>query len=308
MKSFVLGIDIGGTRVKYGLINPSGTVVARKYLDTKTYSFSKTSLIEAVFNAAVSLLKKERLTLKHLTGVGVGVPGLVDPQKGLVQSLTNIPGWKNIPLKQILQNKFRVPVLIENDVNLITLAEWKFGAGKGVKNLVCFTLGTGVGGGLIIDNRLYRGEGFAAGEIGHMPINRKGPACNCGGWACFERYVGNRYLTERATRSFGRKIDSPRDVGDMAHAGKKEALRFWEEVGTQIGDALTGVVNLLNPRMIIIGGGVANNYTFFAPAVKQRIKERAMKIPASQVRVVRASLGDNAGIIGARVLVQESQS
>ncbi|HOY09256.1 MAG TPA: ROK family protein, partial [Candidatus Omnitrophota bacterium] len=234
-------------------------------------------------------------TLRH--------PGLIDTEKGIVRILPNIPGWRNVPLQRMMEDRLGLPTRIENDVNLITLGEWKYGAGIGCRNLVCMTLGTGVGSGLILDNRLYRGEGFAAGEIGHMPLKRHGLKCNCGGSACFERYVGNTVLVKKARRLFRDKTITLEQVSLLAAREDPRAVAFWHETAVTVGDALTGVVNLLNPRLIIIGGGVANAHRFLFKTITDTIRARAMTVQGAMFVIKRANLGDDAGLIGARVLV-----
>ncbi len=305
MKSFNIGVDVGGTNIKFGLVNSSGKIVARQHLSTKEYVQSKKLLIDAIVSKIETLLNENKVNLSSVGGIGFGLPGLINPEKGIVNFLPNIPGWKNVPLAKIIQDKIQLPVFLDNDVNLIALAEWRFGAGKGFKNLICFTLGTGVGGGLIFNDHLYRGEGFVAGEIGHMPLNEKGPECNCGGFGCFERYVGNKQLISRASHIFHDSSITLPDVFKMANTGNRRAVQFWEDVGLQIGNALVGVVNLLNPRLIVIGGGVANNLSLMKPTIEKVIKQRAMSVQSKMVKIVRAKLGDDAGIIGAHVLVQE---
>ena len=219
--------------------------------------------------------------------------------------MPNIPGWKNVPLTRLMRDALHIPVFIDNDVNLITLGEWKLGAGQGCSNLVCITLGTGVGGGLILNNALYRGADFVAGEIGHMPLNEKGPECACGGWGCFERYVGNRHLTPKAAKIFKNKKIELKDIAGLIRQGDVRGEQFWDDVGVRVGNGLVGVVNLLNPHLIVIGGGVSNNFRFFGKTVSRIIKQRAMKVQAAKVKVVRARLGDDAGLIGAHVLIKE---
>jgi len=306
MSQITVGIDIGGTNIKVGLVNAAGRIVARSVLKTESCAQNKNKLIKAVINVIGDLLEEKKLKKKDVLGVGFGFPGLVNPEKGVVTFLPNIPGWKNVSLKNIIQKETGFSTFIDNDVHLVTLAEWKFGAGKGKKNLLCMTLGTGVGSGLILNGALYRGEGFVAGELGHMPLNEKGPSCNCGGEGCFERYVGNRYLMARAGKIFKNKNIQLPDVFALAEHGNVRAIQFWEEVATHIGNALVGVINLLNPNLIIIGGGVANNYKYLGPTINKIIKKRSMKVQANMVKIVRAKLGDDAGIIGAQVLVKES--
>lgn len=306
MKRYTIGVDVGGTNIKIGLVNPSGTIVDRTFLDTKRFFRARGKLIDAVVREINGLLKSRKLIWRDILGAGFGLPGLIDSKRGVVHDLPNVPGWRNVSLKTIIQKKLRMPVFIDNDVNLITLGEWRRGAGKGCNNLMCITLGTGVGAGLVLNGALYRGEGFAAGELGHMPLNEHGPHCPCGGRGCFERYVGNGYLIEKAAKIFKNKNIQLPDVLYLAEQGNARAVQFWNEAATHIGNALVGVVNLLNPRLIIIGGGVSRNYKFLGPVIKTVIRQRAMKVQAGMVKAVRAQLGDDAGILGAQVMVKES--
>ena len=225
----------------------------------------------------------------------------------MVRYLPNIPGWRDVPLKKILEKKLKIAVRLDNDVNMITLGEWRFGAGKGSRNLVCLTLGTGVGGGLIINNSLYRGEGFAAGELGHMPVNEQGPVCGCGGWGCLESYVGNARLMARAAKLMKKSPMALEEMFRLANQGNRRAVEFWHETAEHIGNGLVGLVNLLNPRKIIIGGGVSNNHKFLFPMIRSIIQRRAMDTQARMVKIVRAQLGSDAGLLGAWVLFHEDK-
>ncbi|MFA5059119.1 MAG: ROK family protein [Candidatus Omnitrophota bacterium] len=308
MSRFVLGIDVGGTNIKCGLVDPSGKISLRTAFPTKSFAQSKSALIKALVSCAQKTITQNDIGKKDILGIGIGFPGLVDFPKGMVHCLVNIPGWKNVFVKKIIQQEIGIPTFVDNDVNLMALGEWKFGAGRGVKNVVCITLGTGVGGGLIINNALYRGEGFSAGEIGHTPINENGPRCNCGGTGCLERYVGNKYLLEKSKKIFRGKTISFPEITRLAAKGNRKAIAFWEEVGFHLGIGLTGVVNILNPDRIVIGGGVSNNHRYLFPAIKKTILQRAMKIPARMAKIVKAQLGEDAGIIGAQVLVNHAVS
>lgn len=304
MKNLVLGIDVGGTNIKFGIVDTKGRVLARTALATKSYDRDKNGLIAAMLAKTQELAARARISLQHLAGIGIGLPGLIDPMKGVVIFLPNVTGWKNVALKRIFEKKFGVPTFLENDVNMITLGEWQFGAGRGYQNLVCITLGTGVGGGLILNGQLYRGQGFVAGEIGHMPLNEHGPACSCGGRGCFERYVGNATLEANIRKILKKDLRIP-DVYQLALKKDPRALRFFEEAAAHIGQGLIGVVNLLNPPLVVIGGGVSNNARFLFPTVKKILKTRCMKVQAKMVRVVRARFSDQAGILGAAVLVRQ---
>ncbi len=316
MKRYAIGIDLGGTYTKLALVDKNGKVRCRTKLPTTDYK-SKEALLTAIVAETGAILKKARLSFRDLLGVGIGVPGLVDFERGLVYYLTNVPGWKNVALKKILERKLKVPVLVDNDVNLMALGESRFGAGQGAKDLVCITLGTGVGGGIIIDGRLYRGASSAAGEVGHMPLKEGGLKCNCGSFGCLERYVGNRYIVDEIKS----KIKSGRPTkirelvkGDLSlitpeiisRAAKKNdalAIDCWRTTGRRIGVTLSGVVNLLNPEKIIIGGGLANAGEVLFKAIRDTVSERALPVSRSAVKIVKAKLGNDAGIIGAAALL-----
>ncbi len=308
MKSFIIGIDVGGTNIKIGLMNRSGKIFDRSHLVTRRFIRNKAQLIEALAVSVDGLIKKNHLTKNDIKGIGIGLPGLVNAKLGVVSALVNIPHWKNVPLKKLLEGRLRVRVFIDNDVNLMALGEWKMGAGQGAVNLVCITLGTGVGGGLIVNGALYRGSSFSAGEIGHIPLNEKGPRCNCGGFGCLERYIGNKFLLRKAKKIFKRKDVTLEMVKKMADHGHKTALQFWKDVGVKLGNGLASVVNVLNPDSIVIGGGVSDAFCHFSKPLQETLEKRAMKIPASVVKIKKAKLGFDAGILGAGILVKEALS
>jgi len=303
MDSFVIGLDVGGTNIKLGIVSSTGRVIAKNVLPTKSFVRDKRKLIEVMISSCRDIIQRHNLSSKNILGIGIGLPGLVDFKRGMVRTLINIYGWKDVPLKKILEKVLQKPVFVDNDVNLMALGEWKFGAGRGYENIFCVTLGTGVGGAFILNNELYRGEGFTAGEFGHVPLNEHGSRCGCGGYGCLEQYLGNRYLTKRAREIFRIKDITLQKVGDLAGRGDRKALDFWQDAAIHLGNGLVNVVNLFNPRRIVIGGGVANNFRFFSKTLKGIVKKRAMKIPAAMAEILPARLGEDAGIIGAQVLV-----
>lgn len=303
MAKYIIGIDVGGTNVKLGLIDPKGEVVSRLSFSTRNFSSTPERLTDAICESVGALLRKERVVKASVAGVGVGLPGLIDVKGGIVRTLPNISGWKDVPLKKLMEKKLGLRVQLENDVNMITLGEWKYGAGKGLSDVIFMTLGTGVGAGLILNGDIYRGPAFAAGEIGHAPLNEKGPECGCGGWGCFERYVGNKELQHMAIKIFKQRDITLEDVYQKAVEGKKKALGFWDMVGERVGNGLVGPVNILNPQAVVIGGGVSRSFAFFEPAVARTLRRRAMRTQAETVRIIKALLDDDAGIIGAKVLI-----
>jgi len=302
-KNFILAIDLGGTNLKIALFNLQFRLKARKVFSTQCFA-KKAILIQAILDSVENILKENALDLNAVLGLGLGLPGPIDIRRGIVHFFPNIPGWKRVGLKKILERRIGLPVFIDNDANLMCLAEHKLGSARGFMNAVCLTLGTGVGGGIIIEGRLYRGVDNAAGEIGHMPINEHGSNCNCGGIACLETYIGNKRILSYAKRIFKRKI-SLEELSLLAKMGNKGAKDIWSEVASRLGIALCGVVNLLNPDVIVLGGGIANAGRVLFQGVRQTISSRAMSIQAKHVKILKARLGNDAGLIGAAIMVKE---
>ncbi len=302
-RKYIVGVDLGGTNIKIGLIR-NNKILAKSVSPTPKFS-SPARLIGVIISGIRQIFPAGAgYSLNGILGVGLGVPGPVDFVRGVVYYLPNINGWHNVRLAEIIRKELKRPVFVDNDANLMCLAESRLGAAWGKKNVVAITLGTGVGGGLLINGELYRGSGFLAGEIGHIPINEDGPRCNCGSSACLERYIGNRYILRDAKKVFKRNV-SLESLSEMARRGNPRAVRIWEDMSRHLGIALAGVVNLLNPEVIVIGGGVSAAGKAIFDSVRKIIRERAMPVQARSVRVLRAQLANDAGILGAGLLVRE---
>lgn len=299
---FIIGIDIGGTNLKIGLLDLRCKILRKEVLSTKGF-LEKEDLILALERGTRGIIRAAGLKKQDILVLGVGLPGPVDAAGGLVHFLPNVPGWRNVKLKKILEKRLGLPVYLDNDVKMMTLAEKKLGAAAGFGNVLCITLGTGVGGGLILDEKLYRGRDNAAGEIGHLPINEKGPRCNCGGIACLEAYIGNNNIARLSAKAFGYPV-SPQELSALARKGNKTAQGIWSQVGRWLGLALAGAANLLNLDAVVIGGGVSGAGKILFDAVRQTIKERAMSVQSGRLKVLRAKLGPDAGIIGAAIMAQ----
>lgn len=298
----IFGIDLGATNIKFSLIH-KGKIISKKSLPTRSFP-SREDLISALSRIIKEILSENGVLKKNVLGIGIGLPGPIDHFKGIVHYFPNIPGWRNVRLREIMQRKTGLPVFIDNDANLMTLAEARIGSAKGKTNVVGVTLGTGVGGGIIVNGKLYRGSSFAAGEIGHIPLNESGPHCPCGGTACLERYVGNNRILDQAKKSFGETI-SLEELSRLAKSGNKRARKIWENTAQLLGITLSGVVNFFNPDTIVIGGGVANAGTLIFDTIRKVILTRSMPTSAKTVKVVKAKLGNDAGMIGAGLLVKE---
>lgn len=300
---YLVAIDLGGTNLKIALLDAGYRIISRRAMDTKRF-VKRHELISAIVSSVNMIIEDNRLSKKSILGIGLGLPGPIDAERGLVHFFPNIPGWKEVRLQAILKSSLRLPVFIDNDANLAALAEYKLGAARGAMNAVCVTLGTGVGGGLIFGGKLYRGSTFAAGELGHMPINENGPRCNCGGIACIEAYIGNLRIMRQARGLFKRGI-TLEELSLLAKKKNKKALKVWGVAGKRLGVALSGAVNLLNPDVIVIGGGVADAGRALFDRVAETVRTQAMSVQAKHVRIVKAKLGKDAGLFGAAILAKE---
>ena len=239
-----------------------------------------------------------------------------DCEAGIVRELPNIPGWKNVPVSKIMEKEFNIPTKIDNDVRCAALGELKFGAGKGCQNLICITVGTGIGSGLIINGKLVRGAANAAGEIGHIKLQMNdGPICGCGDCGCLEAFASGPSIVAMAQeyilggkstkyRELANPEITPYIVAEAAKQGDKVAIKIFEKMGEYIGIGLASVVNLLNPEKIVIGGGVADAGNILFTPLINTLKKRAMPIQAQAVSVVPAQMGNTAGVIGASLLIE----
>lgn len=312
---WAIGVDFGGTNIRVGLVSASGRVPAVERFPA-TGLAGPSSFVKALARAIDVLTQSAGVRPRDLRGVCVGVPGPVDAERGIVRLLVNVPGWREVPLRRLLERALRCRCEVDNDVNVVALGEWRFGAGRLARQLVCLTLGTGVGGGLVLDGALYRGSDGSAGEIGHIAVNPLGPRCGCGSRGCLEAYVGTAAILRMGRRALRRGAEPLGSLVQRAHGrltpalisaasrrGDADARRIWADIGRWLGIGLASIVNLLNPDRIVIGGGVAGAWPSFSPTLMRTLRARALTVSAQAVQVVSARLGDRAGIMGAAVLL-----
>jgi glucokinase len=305
-----LGIDFGGTSIKSGLVRDGAIISHGTPIDTQAAGGR-----DAIIDALVALIENFRQQDSSLAAVGIGLPGLVDSVGGVVHELTNVPGFDEVPLRAILHERTGLPVTIENDAKSMAFAEWKYGAAQKHRFVICMTLGTGVGGALVLDGQVYRGAQLGAGEIGHMSIDYKGKPGPYGNFGCLEEYIGNAQIAARAVKRYrlsGQERTpeqcTPHDLQKAAVAGDEVALQLWEDLGTELGAALASVVWLINPDIIVIGGGVAKAGDLLFGAVIRTIRSRTNAVISKDLHVVPAALGNDAGIIGSAVLALEANA
>jgi len=310
-----VGLDLGGTFIKVGLVSENGEILKKEQFPTKAEEEKKEVILQQM-EKAVDFAIDEYSGKKEIAGIGIGTPGLVD-NNGIVFEAPNLPGWTNLPLKKIFEEKYHLPIAVENDVNSITWGEYSFGAGKGCRTMICITLGTGLGGGIVINGQLLRGATFSAVEIGHITIDYKGPECKCGSIGCIERFVGRDYIVERAIKAIkkeektliydlaGGEIEkiTPKIISEAYKKGDKLAEEIWIDVGVCLGAMFASLVNLINPDRIVIGGGISQVGEVLFDTVKKTIRERTMKKLSENVEVFPAGLGVDAGIISGAALI-----
>ena len=318
-KPFLIGVDLGGTNLKTGLVNMDGNILKKVVTDT---GGGKDVVLEQIVNSIKNIISNSGKDKSEITGIGIGTPGLVDSEKGIIRGLTNIEGFENVHMKEYVESALNIPTFIDNDVNVMAYGELKCGAGKDAMNIVCLTLGTGVGGGIIIDGKIYRGSSLSAGEIGHIPVNVDGPKCICGGRGCLESYIGRDRIIKRTIEKLTQRKESiipklaagdlkkitPKIIYEAAVAGDMLAIEIWRETAQYLATALAGIINVLNPELIVIGGGIANTGKYLFDPLRDMIKKRIFPFLAEKTRIVCAQLGEEAGMIGSAMLVKDSIS
>ncbi len=307
---YYLGIDIGGTNIRLGVVDEQGRVLSRYRIPTLKEQ-GKDRTIARLLDAIEFLIKKTGLPLK---GIGIGCPGPLDAKRGIVLSPPNLPDWKKVPLRAIIKKRFRIPVALENDANCAGLGESRRGAGKGASSMVLLTLGTGIGSALILDNKLWSGkDGFAA-ELGHVSIDLNGPKCNCGNRGCIEVYASATAVVRRMREALNKRekssvFKSARDeitaakVYHAAKRGDRISRRILEETGFYLGVAIANIANALNPEVVVLSGGMAKAGRLLFDRVRETVKSRALKEVTKGLKIVPGELGDDAGIIGAAATI-----
>ncbi len=310
----VLAIDLGGTKIIAAIISNKGQVVAKEYYLTLADEGPQ-SVINRILSAVDSLLNSKGIGSSQLDSISIAAAGAIDFEKGLVTSSPNLPGWHNIPLRDIIKEKYGINTFLINDANAAALGEHHFGAGRGVNNLIYLTVSTGIGGGIIINGKLYSGLYGSAGEIGHMTIDVNGPRCSCGNIGCLEVLASGTAVAREAIKRISQgessslteimegKIEdiTAEKVSVAAQGGDSLALEVISKAATYLGVGMVNLVNIFNPEMIIVGGGMAKMGNLLLNPARQVVRERAFQLSAQAVRIVPAQLGDDAGALGAAV-------
>lgn len=316
--SFVIGVDLGGTKIYTALANDRGEILAEIKIPTEAGGGVE-HVIRRIMRTVEQVEKQSGVNMRPVC-LGIGAPGPADSEKGVVLQAPNL-GWRDVPLQQILEKNLQMPVAVGNDANLAALGEHVFGAGKGYADLVYVTVSTGIGGGLLLGGKLYSGITFSAGEFGHMTVDPEGPVCNCGNRGCLEALASGtamaRLAGELVEKGRGRGIlqvaggkdqITARSVSLAAREGDGDALAILAVAGRWLGIGLANIINLLNPPLVLLGGGAMQAGKPLWEAMEKEIEKRALRAARRGVQIIPAGLGQRSALMGAVALAIQSSA
>ena len=316
MSRVVIGVDLGGTNLRTSLISSEG-VILDKHKEATRASEGWGKIVNRLIQ---NIERQQEIAIQKgmsVVAVGVGAPGVIRVDKGIVVKSPNFPDWNNLPLKNELEKALSIPVFIENDANAAALGEKWRGAGRDIRSMIHLTLGTGVGGGIILDNKIWHGADGMAGEIGHMTLIPDGRQCTCGNTGCLEMYASARGIVQSFREELERqKLSAAGDLKEVtsekvyqaAREGDAVARRVMKDMGRMLGIGIASLINIFNPERVVIGGGVKDAWPLFIGATHEEIMKRAFQVPAERTEIVPSSLGDDAGMVGAAAVALELQS
>jgi glucokinase len=309
-----IGVDLGGTNLRAAIVDTtSGEFTHLKKVPAQAHE-GHDAVMARMANLVNQVIAASDLDKSEIGGIGIGVPGVLDLDRGVVLFLPNLPGtWPNVPLKKTIEASTGLRTQILNDVRSMTFAEWTFGAGRGVDTIACFAVGTGIGGGLVINGSLHLGIGGTGGELGHQIIDMNGPSCGCGSRGCLEAFasgpaiaaMGVKAVMQGLTTTIGERVGydlnriTTKVIAEAALDGDEIANEIYETAGFYIGIAVSNVLASVGPRKVVIGGGVAQAGDLLLDPIRRTVRERVHIMPVEQVEIAPAELGTNAGMIGA---------
>ncbi|MBN1936411.1 MAG: ROK family protein [Anaerolineae bacterium] len=307
-----LGIDLGGTKIGTGLVNRAGVVRAEDYRPTEVLQ-GQEAVIERMIKAAREVIAHSGMLREQVEAVGIGAPGPMNIPEGVLIEPPNLPGWRDVPIRKIIQDALGIPTYLENDANAAGIGEYLYGAGRGTRHMIYVTVSTGIGGGLILDGKIYHGTVGGAGEIGHTTILPHGPHCGCGNRGCLEAMASGTAIAREGQDLVDRGVptllaqivrDRPyavtaKDVVEAMNQGDGYARDIIEQAMNYLGIGMASLVNLFNPQMIVIGGGLTNIGDLLLEPVKRGIDLHAFPSAGQYIQIRLAELGDQVGIVGA---------
>jgi glucokinase len=309
LKPWVIGVDLGGTKIRLGLISPDNTITATRLMATNAHEG-----IDAVterIGAAVHELQESLPARCHVAAVGICSPGPVDHAAGLLIDPPNLQGLHHAPLRQKLSDRLQLPVVLEHDAKAAGLGDYHYGAGRGAHSMVYIVIGTGVGAALILDGEVYRGAHNSAGEIGHATIDRRGDLCSCGSHGCVETFLSGPWLGRRYERAAGQPADalplvSGNDVARLAAEGDPIALQVFEDAGDALGATVATLAMMLDVDLYVIGGSVAKAGDLLLEPARRGAPRYSHHSVGERVRIVQTALGDDGPLLGCAWLARQA--
>lgn len=309
MKKYVIGIDLGGTKISTALSDFEGNIVSNVVVPTKADE-GEIPVLNRIISTIEEVIEKGKVTTGEIESIGIGSPGPLNANTGVIITTPNLP-FKDFNVTKPIEEKFDLPVYLDNDANVATIGEFMFGAGKGKKNIVFFTVSTGVGGGAIVNGNIYRGSTCNALEIGHTTVAPNGPRCNCGNVGCLEAVASGTAIGKKGQEATMTKVDTSLKQYDKvtsyevfleADKGDEIAKDIRDEALNYLGIGVANAVSIFDPEMVIIGGGVTQVGDVLFDRVRQVVKKRCFKVMSDNCEIVPAGLGTNAGVVGAVAL------
>ncbi|MBU3229215.1 ROK family protein [Clostridium algidicarnis] len=309
MKEYFIGIDLGGTKIAGVITDLKGNIIKESIIKTMA-EYGDKAIVLRIINLIEDLIVSSGKTLEDIRAVGIGSPGPLDPKRGIIITTPNLP-FENFDIITPIKEKFNVPVFLDNDANVAAIGEHTLGAGKNTKNMVYITVSTGIGGGAIINGKIYRGNTFNALEIGHMTLLPDGPKCNCGNYGCFEALASGTAISKRAKEA----VESGRDTSLLnyfkitsyevfkeAEKGDSVSMHIIDSSLEYLGIGIANIITLFDPEVIILGGGVMKAGQIIFDRIKEVVDQRCFKNMASACKIVPSALGEKSGVIGAIAL------
>ncbi len=303
---YVIGIDLGGTKISGAVANLKGEIISKYIIPTKADGGEEV-VLERIMVVIEKVIEESKVNKDEISAIGIGSPGPLDAKKGTIITTPNLP-FKNFNIVNPIRDKFNIPVYLDNDANAAAIGEYVFGAGRGTNNMVFITVSTGIGGGAILNGKIYRGNTCNALEIGHSTIEKNGPRCNCGNYGCAEVLASGTAIgkSARAAIEKGEKTSlstyekvTAYEVFKEAEKGDNVAQNVIDKALNYLGICVANVIASFDPEMVIIGGGVSKGGDIVFDKVKEVVNNRCFKVMSESTKIVPAALGIDAGVIGA---------
>lgn len=303
----LIGVDLGGTNMRVAVLDLHGNILLR-HREATHASNGRVKVVARLIDLIREMLSRSKAEGRDVRAIGIGAPGVIYVEKGIVVKSPNFPDWNNFGLKEEVEKAVNIPVFIENDANAAALGEQWLGAGRGAGSMILITLGTGVGGGIVLNGRIWHGADGMAGEIGHITIIPEGRQCSCGNRGCLEMYASARGIIQSYREGLDktsvpatdrRRTYTSEEIYQAARDGDGLAQKVMEDMGRYLGIGIASLINIFNPEMIVIGGGVMDAWSLFIGPLTREVKQRAFEVPAERAVIMPARLGGDAGIVGA---------